>query len=364
MKRKQKLLLVTNHSYMFYRFRKQLIEALTSEYEVLLASPYQGHENDLRSLGIKLYELKMDRRSINPLKDMKLIHDLKSLLDAADPDVVITFSIKPNVYLGYLCRKKKIAYFTHVQGLGTAFQKPVLKRIASGMYRAGLKDSRGVFFENEANRNYFVEHKIIKPETAIQLSGAGVPLESFPMSSYPDNHPPHLLYLGRIMKEKGMDELLYALRLLRRENYEFVFDYAGFCEDEYQEQLNEIKREGWAVDHGFVEDPVPLYQKADCVILPSWHEGMSNVLLEAAAIGRPLITTDIPGCQEAVDHGETGFLVIMKDGNDLADKLKLFLNLSSDRRKEMGIKGRQKIVKEFSRDDVVRQTIRSIQDRM
>lgn len=363
MEQKPVLLLATNHSYMFYRFRRQLIEALQNQYEVVLSTPFTGHEEDLKQLGITLREIQMDRRSINPLKDLKLIQAYRRLLDEIQPDMVITYSIKPNVYLAPLCREKQIPCFVHVQGLGTAFQKPGIAQAARILYRRGTRKSCGVFFENQANCDFFLANRLMEPEQAIVLSGAGVPLEEYPFCERKQEDSVHILYLGRFMKEKGMDELLWALRELRQEGYDFFFDCAGFCEDEYTEQLEQIQKEGWGKSHGFLEDPRFLYEKASFVVLPSWHEGMSNVLLEGAAMGCPLITTDIPGCREAVLEGESGLLCQVKDRQSLKQALETMLLKTPEERQAMGLAGRRHMEQSFSRQKVVQETLLAISQR-
>lgn len=371
MKNKPVILLATNHSYMFYRFRRQLISALLEEYEVVLCTPFTGHEEDLEKLGANLREIELERRSINPLKDMSLIREYENVLEEVRPDVVITYSIKPNVYLAPLCRRKKIPCFLHVQGLGTAFQKPVISSVASYLYKRGAKGANGVFFENQANADFFIRKSLIQENQAIVLSGAGVSLDDYPFTERasaknPDGSEdvPHLVYLGRFMKEKGMDELLGALEQLHQEGFSFLFDFAGFCEDEYTDRLQAIEKEGWAKSHGFLNDPRPLYALADCVILPSWHEGMSNVLLEGAAMGCPLIASAIPGCQEAILDQQSGLLSEVRNQDSLKQAIRTMLEKSREERAAMGRAGRKHMEEHFSRAAVVSQTLQALHERI
>lgn len=371
MNNKPVILLATNHSYMFYRFRRQLITALLAEYEVVLCTPFVGHEDDLRNLGLTLRNIEMDRRSINPLKDLNLIKEYKNVLDEVRPDVVITYSIKPNVYLAPLCTKRKIPCFLHVQGLGTAFQKPGISSVASYLYKRAAKGARGVFFENQTNAEFFIQKGLIHQDQAVVLNGAGVSLEDYPFverktrkGNDASSNKLHLVYLGRFMKEKGMDELLGALEELHQEGYPFQFDFAGFCEDEYTERLQVIEKEGWAKSHGFLNDPRPLYTLADCVILPSWHEGMSNVLLEGAAMGCPLIASAIPGCQEAVIDQKSGLLTEVKNQESLKQSIRMMLEKSDEERAAMGRAGRKHMEEHFSRDVVVSQTLQALHERI
>ena len=360
-KKKKKILVVTNHSYMLWQFRRELIQRLMEDAEVVISTPFVGHEQDFAAMGCRMLETDVDRRGINPVTDFRLYHTYVKILKTERPDMVITYSIKPNIYAGFACRMQKIPYCVNVQGLGTAFQKKGLAQIVTVMYRTALKKAKTVFFENAENAKLFREKKITPAWQQTVLPGAGVNLESYSYQEYPNNDKVRFLYLGRIMKEKGMDELFWAVQELRKECAgQFVLDLVGFFEDEYKEQVEKMTQDGIAVVHGFQENPRPYYGKADCVVLPSYHEGMSNVLLEAAAIGRPLITSDIPGCREAVKQGISGLLCPVKDRNALLHAMEDFLKLSKEERKAMGRAGRKYMEEQYDKEKVVKKTCRTI----
>lgn len=276
---KKKLMVITNHSYMLWQFRRELIEKLMEDYDVIISTPFVGHEDDFKAMGCTMIETDVDRRGINPKTDMKLYLTYRRLLKEHHPDMVVTYSIKPNVYAGYACRQMRIPYCVNVQGLGTAFQKKGLREIVIRMYKTALKKAKTVYFENKGNAKVFLQEQIIRREQMCLLKGAGVNLKYYTYQKYPENDKVHFLYLGRIMKEKGMDELFYAAKELQRKEVPFVLDLVGFFEDEYKEKIDKLVDAGIAVFHGFQEDPRPYYAMADCVVLPSYHEGMSNVLL-------------------------------------------------------------------------------------
>ncbi len=357
----KKILVITNHSYMLYRFRLELLQELAKSCEVVLSMPFVGHEEDFKAMGFRCIETQVDRRGINPKTDFALLKTYRKLLKAEKPDLVITYSIKPNIYGGIACTSQGIPFCANVQGLGTAFQKPAIAWLVTLLYRYAFRRVRTVFFENEANAKEFRDRRILTPERQTVLHGAGISLERYPLTPYPENEIPHFLYLGRIMKEKGIDELLFACKQLREEGFSFHLDLVGFFEDEYKAQIDELVSLGIATFHGFQENPLPYYVKSDCVVLPSYHEGMSNVLLEAAAVGRPVITTDIPGCREAVVENRSGYLVKAKDPHSLLDAMKTFLSLSPPERREMGLQGRAKMEKEFRKEDIIAQTVRALQ---
>ena len=358
-----KFLIITNHSYMLWQFRRELIEELLQKGEVVISMPFVGHEEDFATKGCRCIETKLDRRGMNPWQEWQLFTDYWSLLKEERPDLVITYSIKPNLYAGLLCQRMGIPYAANVQGLGTAFQSKKIAVPVSILYRAALRKARTVFFENKGNAKVFVSKRILPAKKITLLTGAGVNLDQYSYHPYPSvEGGVRFLYLGRIMREKGMDELFPAMRRLKAEYGEGVqFDFVGFFEDDYKQTIENMNRQGILHFYGFQENPRPYYEAAHCVVLPSWHEGMSNVLLEGAAVGRALICSDIPGCREAVRDGKTGFLVVVKDGESLYRAMKAFLDLSVEERAVMGQCGRRWMEKKFDRKRVVDTTLQALE---
>ena len=370
--KKKKILIITNHSYMLYQFRKELIEQLMKEYDVVLSMPFVGHEDDFAAMGCKCVETDVDRRGINPVTDFKLLQFYNKIISDEKPDKVITYSIKPNIYAGLVCRHRKIPYYANVQGLGTAFQKRLLAKFVGILYKTAFRKVRAVFFENEGNAQEFISRKLVSEDKIVVLNGAGINLEHYmytPISSRQGDEKNevsgdrkiHFLYLGRIMKEKGIDELFTAMRRLHEEYGDrVILDIVGFFEDEYKNEIEKMVEDGIAVFHGFQEETRPYYVTADCVVLPSYHEGMSNVLLEASAIGRPVITSDIPGCREAVEDGKSGYLCEVKNVDMLFEKMKLMTDKSIDEIEEMGRCARKRMEKLFDKKKIVDQTLEII----
>ena len=309
-------------------------------------------------MGLRCIETDIDRRSINPFKDMKLLKTYRQMLDELQPDMVVTYSIKPNIYMGTACKAKGIPYVTNVQGLGTAFEKPVLSSVVSVMYRSALRKAKTVFFENEENAQFFLNKKIISHRQVSVLPGAGINLDEYPCVPMGDDGVCSFLFVGRIMKEKGVDEFFSAARTLKAEfGGEVAFDVVGFYEDAYKEQVDQLVADGIVRSHGFQTDVHPFYEAADCVVLPSYHEGMSNVLLEGAATGRALITSDIPGCREAVEDGVSGYLCPAQDAEGLTQAMRDFAQQSFDRQVQMGQSGRALVERKFDKQLVVAKTL-------
>lgn len=352
-----KILIATNHSFMLWKFRKELIDNLIENNEIVLSMPFAGHEKDFEKMGCKCIDTKINRRGINPFKDFKLFRFYNKIIKNEKPDLVITYSIKPNIYLGYICRKKKIEYCVNVQGLGTAFQKKVLSSIVTKMYKIGIKKAKVVFFENESNYELFLKRKICG-NNGVVLMGAGVNLDYYNQEPYPNNGPIHFLYLGRIMKEKGIDELLYSVEKIKDEyGNSVIFDFVGPLEDEYKTVLTDYCERGLINYLGFQDETRPFYKTTNCLIMPSYHEGLSNVLLEASSTGRPIITTNIPGCKEVVEDKVTGFLCDAKNADSLYFCIKAFLDLPYESKCKMGELARKKVESVFDKKAIVNKTI-------
>ena len=358
-----KILIAINHSYMLWQMRRELIQRLLGYGEVVISTPFVGHEDDFEKMGCRCIEADFDRHGTNPLQELKLLHYYKRLIEKEQPDLVITYSIKPNIYCGLVCRMKKIPYCVNITGLGSAFRRKGIVQAVTVMYRTAVRGAKAVLFENEQNAELFIKRKIIKPERKFKVSGAGVNLSDYPQKPYPgEQEGIHFLYLGRIMRDKGVNEILAAAERIKAEYGEKVhFDFAGFFDgEECRERVEKLAEEGVIAFHGFQTNPRPFYAASHCVVLPSYHEGMSNVLLEAASTGRALITSDIPGCREAVEDGKTGFLVLPENADAVYEAMKRFLALPSEQRELMGVEGRKKMEKEFDRSKVIEDTIRAL----
>lgn len=278
------------------------------------------------------------------------------------PDLVITYTIKPNVYGGFAARLVGIPYAVNITGLGTAFQNEgVLKKLVTMMYKVGLKKAKVVFFENDENRQIFIREKIVPKSKTCLLNGAGVNLKHYRVAEYPKGDSTRFLFVGRVMKEKGIDELFTVMRRLVAESIPCSLDVVGGYEEDYKEIIKTCEDEGWLHYHGFQKDVKPFIHNSHCFVLPSWHEGMANTNLECAASGRPVITSNIHGCLEAVEDGVTGFLCEKKNPDDLYRVMKQMCELTFERRMAMGLAGRKRMEEIFDKRKVVEETIKCLQ---
>lgn len=359
----RKILILANNDIGLYKFRKELIEELLKDSEVFISLPNGEFVKELVNMGCEFIDTRIDRRGVNPIVDLKLILTYNKIIKRLKPDLVITYTIKPNIYGGLISRIRKSNYATNITGLGTSFQREgLLKKFIISMYKISLKESKIVFFENEENQNTFIDNRIIAKAKTCKLNGAGVNLNEYSYMPYPDNNEPiRFLFVGRIMKEKGIEEFLEVAKEIKSENKNIFFDIVGPKEDEYIEILTELQDKGIINYYGYQKDIRPFVIKAHCFVLPSYHEGMANTLLECGAMGRPLITSDIPGCREAVVEGKTGYLTKIQDKSDLYKNINKFLNLSYNDRAEMGKMSRIHIEKFFSKFDIVHQTVKKLE---
>ncbi|KWY81137.1 glycosyl transferase, partial [Enterococcus faecium] len=249
----------------------------------------------------------------------------------------------------------------NITGLGTAFKKKgVLKILIVFLYRLAAKKSKVIFFENFENMKTFQTLQIAKQSKYKLLNGAGVDVEHFSYLEYPKDEQVHFLFIGRIMKEKGVDELFEAMKNLYSEEKNCVLDVLGYFEEDYGIKIEKYEKEGWLKYHGYQSDIRPFVERAHCFVLPSWHEGMANTNLESAASGRPIITSDIPGCKEAVIESKSGYLCERKNSCSLYNSMNKFLKLSYEQRINMGKMGRNYMIKKFNKKKVVDETIKSL----
>ena len=360
---KRRIAILANQSGGLYDFRKDLIIALREKAEVYAIVPHNDRWDELLHLADRVIELPIDRRGMNPLHDSKLFHQYQAILKEVKPDLVLTYTIKPNIYGGLACRMAHIPYAVNITGLGSAIENGGwLKKFVLALYKPALKGARVVFFENAGNRDTLAATGVVPQGRDVVLSGAGVNLEDYPYQSYPQEGPVRFLFVGRVMREKGVDELFAAAKRMKQEYGDGVeFHIVGSFEEGYKPLMDELEQAGVVKYHGYQSDMKPFYAMADCVVLPSYHEGMSNVLLEAAASGRPLITSDIPGCREAVEDGNSGYLCPAKDANALYGAMQRVMELSVEQRSEMGCRGRERMEQQFSKTAVVTETIKHLE---
>ena len=353
-----RILILTNFDVGLYQFRRELIQTLLTENEVYISLPYGVLVEPLVEMGCRFIDTPMERRGMNPVKDGRLFVAYRRMFREVKPELVICYTIKPNIYGGFAARIAGIPYAVNVTGLGTAFERDgLLKKMVTVMYRLSCKKAKTVFFENAENRQIFLDAKIVQERQTCLLSGAGVNLEHYAVTDYPAGDVIKFLFIGRVMGEKGVDELFAAMKRLMGDGVRCTLDMVGGYEEDYGKAVEEAESEGWLKYWGYQEDVRPFIAASHCFVLPSWHEGMANTNLECAASGRPVITSRIHGCMEAVEDGVTGFLCERKNSGSLYRVMKKFTELSFDERRAMGLAGRKRMEAIFDKKRVVHETM-------
>jgi len=352
---KHKILVLTNSIEGLYRFRKELIEDLQRMgYTVFISAPYNTKTNYFNNQNCHMINTVLDRRGTNAISDIRLFVHYKSLLKEINPDVVLTYTIKPNIFGGFACRISSTPYIANVTGLGTAIENGgLLQKGILRLYKSGLKKAACVFFQNESNMKFFESRNIVTGKVEL-LPGSGVNLSQHRFEEYPDDSGGiRFLYIGRIMKAKGIDELLGAIEIVKNDHPNVHFDIVGPCEEDYESKLLAMENQGLLSYHGAQENVHDFIKNAHALINPSHHEGMSNVLLEAAATGRPVLASNIPGCMEVFEEGKSGFGFHVKDTLDLIKVIDKFIHLPYTKKREMSYLSRNKVMREFDRQVIV-----------
>lgn len=359
-----KVLFLVNHDVVIYNFRLELVERLLAEgHQVVISSPYGERIDDLVALGCEFRPITLSRHGMNPVQEMKLLWDYLKLIKKEKPDVVFTYTIKPNIYGGMACALRKVPYVVNITGLGTAVENSgLVQKITVMLYRLALARVQRVFFQNEENRQFFVDRKLAMGKHGM-LPGSGVNLQRFSPLEYPGEETTEFVFISRIMKEKGADQYLEAAEYIREKYPNTRFHICGFCEQAYEQKLKDLHDKGIIIYHGMVRDVKQVIAKTHCTIHPTYYpEGLSNVLLESAACARALITTNRSGCREVIDNGINGFVVEQKNAQDLIDKIEVFLALPWEQKKAMGIAGRAKVEREFDRQIVVEKYLQEMKN--
>lgn len=350
-----KILILANNDLGLYKFRRELLECLVKEHVVYICLPDGEFIENLQEIGCQYIECKdLERHGTNPLQDLKLLFFYRQVMEELNPDIVLTYTIKPNVYGGMVCAQLSIPYLVNITGLGTAVENSgVLQKITLFLYRLGLSKAKKVFFQNTDNMNFMLEHHVVNTNYEL-IPGSGVNLSQYELLEYPQTDTVDFVFVGRIMQEKGINQYFDAAEFIRNKYPYTRFHVCGFCEEDYKGRIEQLDRDGIIKFHGVVSNMKEIYRKMSCTIHPSYYpEGLSNVLLESAACGRPIITTDRSGCREVIDDGINGYIVKQKDSQDLIVKIEKFLQLTIEERKQMGLAGRKKVEKEFDRNIVV-----------
>lgn len=352
---KKRILFLSNHFHTLFAFRKELIQKLAQEgYEVYLSIP-EDENNYFEDLGCHIVLTNIDRRGVNPKNDLKLIYFYKKMISEIKPDIIFSYTIKPNIYGSLVSNHLHVKQVCNITGTGATFLNDnVVAKICKLLYRISIRNCYKVFFQNTGDRDFFVKNNLVNDNYEM-LPGSGCNLEEHKYKPMIESDVIRFIFIGRVMKLKGIDEYLEAAKIIKNKYSNTEFLIAGWNEEEeYIKIVNNYQEKGYVNYIGFRKDISDWIEKCNCTVLPSHGgEGVPNVLLESAATGRACIGSNINGTADVIDDGVTGYLFEKGNTESLVDKLEKFINLTFEERKSMGKAGRNKIEKEFDRNIVV-----------
>ena len=360
----KKILIFANDDLVIYKCRKELVQKLLEDYEVHLCIKKFKWYDELEKMGCKITYIDVDRNGTNIKNDIKLFFEYRKIKEKINPDVILTYNIKPNIYANLFSNCKKQISIVNITGLGKAVENAgILQKLTVFLYKIAMKNARCIFFQNQGNMQFFEHRSIGNHERYKLLPGSGVNLDQYQVLPYPDeNEGIHFLLIARIMREKGINEFLEAANIVKNQYNNVFFDIVGFCEDAYEEKLKMLEDSGIINYYGMQNDIKPFVRKASAIVLPSYHEGMANSLLEAASMGRPVLASNVSGCKEAFDEGVSGFGFEARSVDGLVNTLVKFIELPYEDKMNMGLAGRTKMEKEFDRNIVIDSYIKEIEE--
>ncbi len=358
-----RILFLANHFITLYSFRKELICRLCEEgHEVYLSLPQDEENKTFEEMGCKIVLTDIDRRGVNPKNDLKLIRQYKKIIPEVNPDVIFSYTIKPNIYGTMVSNKLRYRQVCNVTGTGATFiKKSFISIVATMLYKMSIKKCYKVFFQNIGDRDYFVKHQMVKDNWAM-LPGSGCNLDEHQYVEMPYDEEVRFIFIGRVMELKGIEEYLACAKNVKEKYANAKFLIAGWNEEEkYKAIVAEYEKAGYVEYIGFRRDINEWIAKCHCTVLPSHGgEGVPNVLLESAATGRACIGSKISGTMDVIDESRTGYLFETGNVDDLIAKVEHFLALSFEEKKAMGLAGRVKVEKEFNREIVIRKYLEEI----
>ena len=365
----KKIAIVINSSWAAYNFRFNLAKSLKEAgYKVVFIAPYDNKYSELIKKYFEFYDMQIDANGINPLNDFKTIVSLYRLYKKLNLDIVLNFSIKPNIYSSIISGIVKIKSISNISGLGTIFiTQSMVTKIAKLMYKTALGFNDKVFFQNNDDRSLFIQNRLVYEDKTALLPGSGVDLTKFNSVEKDNDGVVRFLLIARLLKDKGILEFIEAIRIIKKNYNNAEFQILGAISVANKTAITKKELQSWIDDNlvkylGTTDNVQEVIKTIDCMVLPSYREGTPRSLLEACAMQKPIIATNAVGCKEVVDDGINGYLCEVKNAKDLADKIELMINLSDDERKAMGKAGREKIVKEFDEKIVIGKYLKSIKE--
>lgn len=359
---KKIIVLSANSTWYLYNFRRKMIHDFQKDgYQVVVVAPKDSYSDMFNELGVKTYSLYMDQKGKNPINDLRTFFNYIRLYKRIKPDIVLNYTIKANIYGTLAASLLSIPIINNIAGLGTLFIKNnIFTKLAIFLYRISQKRADIVIFQNNDDKELFVKYKLVNKDQIDRVPGSGVDLIRFKPSVLREkNEKFTFLLVARMLREKGVEVLVEAGKLLNEKGYNFEINFLGFLDVENPGAITKTEMDNWCelsyINYLGVSNSVEdVIDTSDCVVLPSYYrEGIPRTLLEAAAMAKPIITTDNVGCKEVVEHEKNGYKCKTKSIVDLSIVMERMLNVSNKEYNDMCIYSRKKMENEFDENIVI-----------
>lgn len=364
----RKIAIVINSSWNVFNFRLGLLLALQEEgNKIIVIAPRDVYTEKLEEIGFEYHDIAINAKGMNPLEDTKLTYNLYKLYKRIRPDVILHYTIKPNIYGSIAADILKIPTINNIAGLGTLFiEQNIVTTLAKQLYKYSQTRTAHIFFQNNDDLELFVNENLVNAKKCDVLPGSGIDVSQFlPVEKEKDGMVRFLL-IARMLWAKGVGEYVEAAKILKNRYDNIEFQLLGCLAVANRSAITHEQMQVWVDSDlisylGTTSNVKKFIYKADCVVLPSYYrEGTPRTLLESASMAKPLITTHNVGCKDVVDHGVNGFLCQPKNVDDLVDKIEDFLHLNEYEKQEMGNKSREKMINEFDENIVITKYINII----
>lgn len=365
----KKIIICLNTSWNIHNFRLNLARSLKKAgYDVILVAPYDKYSEILKQ-EFEYHDIYMNNKGTNPKEDLKTLIEFYKLYKKIKPDVVLNYTIKPNIYGNIACSLLGIKTINNISGLGTVFIKEsLITKVVKWLYKYSLGKSSKVFFQNNDDKELFIINKLVQQDKSDLLPGSGIDTNKFiPLEYKKSDNIFRFLLIARMLWDKGINEYIEAIKIIKQKYENVEFQLLGSLDVVNKTAISKEQIESW-VEEGLVtylgvtDDVKEYIKKSDCIVLPSYREGTPRTLLESASMEKPIITTNTPGCKEVVEDNINGFLCEVKNTQDLAHKMGKILNLSVIQRETMGKTGRKKMIKEFDESIVINKYLKTIKE--
>ncbi len=364
----KRIVLVSNTSWSMMKFRLGVIKSLVKNgCEVIIIAPRDKHSDEFKALGCHYIELSMDNKGSNIFKDLRMLYKLQKAYKKLSPDLIFHYTIKPNIYgslAAKIANKKSIAVIT---GLGYTFiHDTITAKIAKFLYKMSLKYANQVWFINIEDKNKFLLAGLVPEKMMDLLPSEGINVETFsPIKRKRKDNIFRFILVARLLWDKGVGEYVKAAKILTKKYDNVEFQLLGFIDAQNPKAISKNQVDDW-VEKGYVnylgptDDVKPFISAADCMVLPSYREGVSMILMEAASMQKPIIATNVPGCRDLVNNSVSGYVCRMRDYHDLIEKMEMMLHLDEKMRKKMGKEGRKLMLDEYNENLVIEKYVHVI----